>query len=78
VRDSGAGVDSLLMECLGEPFVRGDASRPSDGGVGLGLAIASRFARQHEGQLRFANRPEGGFEAILTLPLYSRPSASSA
>jgi two-component system, OmpR family, osmolarity sensor histidine kinase EnvZ len=78
VRDAGPGVEPWLLDRLGEPFVRGDASRPSDGGVGLGLAIAARFAHQHDGHLRFANRPEGGFEAVLTLPLYKRPSASSA
>ncbi|MFM9979047.1 MAG: ATP-binding protein [Sphingomonadaceae bacterium] len=65
--DSGGGVDPALLDQLDNPFFRGDAARPSDGGVGLGLAIAARFAREHGGSLRFANGQAGGFSVKLVL-----------
>lgn len=75
IRDHGPGAPPALLERLGRPFLRGDAARPSDGSVGLGLAIASRFAADNGGSIAFANRPEGGFEALLTLP---RPVAAES
>ncbi len=68
VIDSGPGVAEDRLARLHEPFVRGDASRPSDGGVGLGLAIVARFAAECGGSLVLANRTEGGFEAVLRVP----------
>jgi len=35
----------------------------------LGLAIADRIAKLHNGQLKLINRPEGGLEARLTIPI---------
>lgn len=69
VADRGSGVPPALLPTLAEPFVRLDQARPSDGGVGLGLAIARRFATEHGGTLTLANRPGGGFVARLALPL---------
>ncbi len=68
VIDSGPGVSADQLAQLHQPFVRGNASRPSDGGAGLGLAIAARFASENGGTLKLANRPEGGFEAVLMVP----------
>lgn len=67
VVDSGDGVEPTLLHQLDNPFFRGDAARPSDGGVGLGLAIASRFAREHGGMLRFENIETGGFRVELAI-----------
>jgi two-component system, OmpR family, osmolarity sensor histidine kinase EnvZ len=67
VTDHGGGVSEDLLAQLGRPFLRGDAARPSDGGVGLGLAIVARFTHEHGGSLSFANVATG-FEATLTLP----------
>lgn len=67
VADTGRGVSADLLAQLGRPFLRGDAARPSDGGVGLGLAIAARYARDHDGALHFANVASGGFEATLVI-----------
>ena len=38
-------------------------------GSGLGLAIADRIAKLHHGKLQLINRPEGGLEARLTIPI---------
>ena len=41
------------------------------GGTGLGLGIARNIARTHGGDVVLRNRPEGGFEALLSLPWQS-------
>lgn len=68
VTDCGDGVPPHLLPTLSQPFFRINQARPSDGGVGLGLALAQRFAADHGGMLTLANREGGGFAATLTLP----------
>jgi two-component system osmolarity sensor histidine kinase EnvZ len=51
------------------PFERLDTARTNAGGSGLGLAIADRIAKLHKGKLELINRPEGGLEARLSLPI---------
>jgi len=69
VADAGPGAPPALLDRLGEPFLRGDAARSGAQGSGLGLASSRRIARQHGGKLTMRNRPEGGFEAVLSLPV---------
>lgn len=64
VLDSGPGVPAEVIQRWGEPFV---STRRE--GLGLGLAISREIAHQHGGQLRLANRPEGGTEVSVCLPL---------
>ena len=69
VRDAGAGLAEAELERVFEPFYRVEASRNrATGGTGLGLTIARNVARAHGGDLILKNRPEGGLEAVLTLP----------
>jgi signal transduction histidine kinase len=69
VADDGPGIPPDKVEQVFEPFFRLDASRSREsGGVGLGLSIARDIARGHGGSLTLRNRPEGGLEAILSLP----------
>lgn len=75
VADRGPGVPAAALTSLAEPFFRLDQARPSDGGVGLGLALALRFATEHGGTLTLANRAGGGFVATLALPLSSNEAA---
>jgi len=67
VRDHGPGVSPEHLPQLGEPFYR--APGQSAPGHGLGLAIARRAAERHGGDLVVGNHPDGGFMAILNLPL---------
>lgn len=67
VRDHGTGVATEYLQRLGEPFFR--APGQSGAGHGLGLAIARRAAQRHGGELLLENHPQGGFVAILSLPL---------
>lgn len=66
VRDHGPGASAEALEKLGEPFYRAPGQTSS--GHGLGLAIARRAAQRHGGELVFANHPQGGFIATLTVP----------
>lgn len=69
VQDEGPGIPESALEHVFEPFYRVEASRNRDtGGTGLGLTIARSIAQNHGGSLVLRNRPEGGLEAILTLP----------
>jgi signal transduction histidine kinase len=69
VADEGPGIPPDKLEQVFEPFFRLDASRSREsGGVGLGLSIARDIARAHGGSLELRNRPQGGLDAILTLP----------
>lgn len=69
VIDNGPGIPEDQLEKLLRPFERLDTARTNAGGSGLGLAIADRIARLHRGNLKLINRPEGGLEARLTLPI---------
>ena len=72
VLDDGPGIPEQELEQAFEPFFRGEASRSREtGGTGLGLGIARNIARAHGGDLVLRNRPEGGLEAILSLPRIS-------
>ena len=69
VFDNGPGIPESHLEKLLRPFERLDTARSNAGGSGLGLAIAERIAKLHHGKLELINRPEGGLEARLTLPI---------
>jgi two-component system osmolarity sensor histidine kinase EnvZ len=69
VFDNGPGIPETHVEKLLRPFERLDTARSNAGGSGLGLAIADRIAKLHHGKLELINRPEGGLEARLSLPI---------
>lgn len=71
VFDNGPGIPETHVEKLLRPFERLDTARSNAGGSGLGLAIADRIAKLHQGKLELINRPEGGLEARLSIPIYS-------
>ena len=59
-----------LGENITQRFVRGDASRSTEGS-GLGLSIAKRFIDLQGGTIAVSARPEEDFETeiVVTLPL---------
>lgn len=70
VFDRGPGIDPGELEAVLQPFYRVEGSRSRDtGGTGLGLAIARQLASRLGGALTLANRPQGGLEARVTLPV---------
>jgi signal transduction histidine kinase len=60
VLDHGAGVPEEERERIFEPFYRRPGIREGEGGVGLGLALVRRIARQHGGDARCLPREGGG------------------
>jgi signal transduction histidine kinase len=69
VLDQGPGIHPAQLEQVFEPFFRIEASRSrATGGSGLGLGIARNIARAHGGDVLLHNRPQGGLEAVMTLP----------
>ncbi|WP_337172946.1 ATP-binding protein [Paludisphaera sp.] len=69
VDDTGPGVEPRALPRLFEPFFTS-----KEAGLGLGLSISERIARDHGGRLIAGNRPEGGARFVLRLPGPSRPA----
>ena len=69
VRDAGKGIPEDQLEKVFEPYYRLEEARSqAGGGTGLGLGIARNIATLHGGTLTLRNHPQGGLEAVLTLP----------
>lgn len=66
VEDSGSGVDSSITQRIFDPFFT-----TKEKGVGLGLSIAYKIARQHGGSLTVKNKNNGAI-FILTIPIETK------
>jgi signal transduction histidine kinase len=70
ITDIGPGIPPDKVELAFRPFRRIETSRNREtGGVGLGLPIARDIIRAHGGEISLRNRPEGGLEVLVRLPL---------
>ncbi len=68
--DSGPGVPEDALDKVFRPFYRIDDARGRQtGGAGLGLAITERAVRLHGGTVKASNRPQGGLQIEIRLPL---------
>ena len=69
VEDEGPGIPEHELGRVTEPFYRVEESRSREGGgAGLGLAITVSVIEAHGGELKLANRREGGLRAEVRLP----------
>jgi two-component system osmolarity sensor histidine kinase EnvZ len=68
VSDQGEGIPDTDIERLFQPFTQGDKARGTEGS-GLGLAIIKRIVDTHGGFVELTNKPEGGLQAKVSLPL---------
>jgi two-component system sensor histidine kinase CpxA len=69
ILDQGPGVPEDALEKLFEPFYRvADARDRQSGGTGIGLTIAERAVRLHNGTIKAKNRPAGGLAVEIHLP----------
>ena len=70
VVDDGPGIPDKELERLLKPFERLDEARGNEGGCGLGLSIADRIAKAHDGKLELiSNKKDKGLEAKITIPI---------
>lgn len=77
IADRGPGIAPEHRERIFHRFFRVDESRArGDGGAGLGLAIAKWIVDLHGGRITVHERPEGGSEFRIQLPL--RPPDEAA
>jgi two-component system OmpR family sensor kinase len=67
VLDGGPGFPAAFREHAFERFSR--AAEPGTEGSGLGLAIVETIAQAHGGRVDAADRPEGGADVWVSLPL---------
>jgi two-component system, sensor histidine kinase RegB len=67
VQDQGPGFAAPMLEFFGKPY----QSSKSQPGRGMGLFLSVNVARMLGGQINARNRPEGGAEVSISLPLSS-------
>lgn len=68
VSDDGPGIDQESLPRVFDRFWRASADR-SDGGSGMGLAIAASISRAHGGDIRVDSAPGKGSSFVVELPL---------
>ena len=69
VLDRGPGIPAAFRKKMFQRFTQVDDSLEGKRmGLGLGLALARQLARAHEGDLTYADRPDGGGCFTLHLP----------
>ncbi|MBL0312325.1 MAG: sensor histidine kinase KdpD [Holophagaceae bacterium] len=73
VQDSGPGIPEGHEERIFEKLVRLPGT--SAPGAGLGLAICRGIVQAHGGRIQAANRPMGGAQVLVSLPLEDAPPA---
>ena len=72
VTDNGSGFAPQTLTRAFEPYV---TTKPK--GTGLGLAIVKKIIDEHHGEIRLANRPDGGAEVTIRLPVVEPLSAAA-
>ena len=73
VDDDGPGLPPDSEERIFEKFYRVNSTADAGRGSGLGLAICRAVAKVHGGMISARNRPGGGVEFLLRLPLPVNP-----
>lgn len=69
VADNGPGLPTGAEDRIFEKFYRASPTADASRGSGLGLATCRAIAKAHGGNVTARNRPNGGAEFIVELPL---------
>lgn len=69
VEDDGPGLDPLELPHIFDMFFRPKDGRDGRIGRGLGLYFCRLVVEAHHGRIRAANRPQGGAELTVELPI---------
>jgi len=73
VRDNGPGISEDVIDRVFDPFFTTRAQ-----GTGLGLAVVARTVSNYGGEITVKNRPEGGAEFLINLPIAMEPSTRNS
>ena len=68
IEDTGRGIPADQLPHVFERFYRGDASRPREGGAGLGLSIAQWVAAVHDARVQLTSGIDAGTRATVVFP----------
>jgi two-component system, OmpR family, sensor kinase len=68
IEDQGPGIAEQDLQQVFQPFFRSRDNHQQNG-IGLGLTIAHRAIEIHGGEIIAANRPEGGLNISILLPV---------
>lgn len=71
VADTGSGISEENLDKIFDPFF----STKAKAGMGLGLSITYGIIKNHGGEISVRNRPEGGAEFTIWLPISAQPAA---
>ncbi len=66
VADNGPGIPEEIMRRVFEPYF---TTKPAGVGTGIGLSICRNVIEAHGGKVALSNRPEGGAQFDITLPV---------
>lgn len=87
VRDTGVGIAPTELARIFEPFYRASAPQPhlrdehsrttTEGGTGLGLALAQWIVHAHGGEITVRSTPGAGSVFTVTLPLLTHRHAGT-
>lgn len=74
IDDHGPGIPAQDRERIFARFARGQSSRASKGGTGLGLSLVAETIRRHDGSVWCTDRPDGpGARFVIRLPVTRTP-----
>lgn len=71
IADNGTPIEDELAEHIFEPFARGDKTRSTSGGSGLGLSISAKIIQMHGGELCLERRCRDGMSKAFVISLPS-------
>jgi two-component system, OmpR family, sensor kinase len=77
VRDEGPGFPPDFIDSAFQRLSRADDGR-SGHGAGLGLTIVRTIARGHQGEATATNRPDGGADVAIRLPVFATQEPKTA